>query len=329
MNRVLARSALGALALVGASSALLASAQGFPAAPIRIIVPSVAGGVLDGLVRVVAQQVAAAIGEPVVVENRPGGNSVTAMVACAKAAPDGYTLCAAAADALSYNPHLFAELPYDPDRDLTPVIQLTTIQGVIVARADAPFGSISEMVAFAKAQPGVLNWATLGPGSISRVYLAWIRHQTDADITDIPYKGVAQAVPALLAGEVHLHYVGLGFVLNQIQAGKLKPLAVTGRRRSPILPEVPALEETVGDPALTSYFGVLAPAKTSRPIVDRLNAEFATALRTPRVREFLTAQTLEAAGNSPTEFAEFLHADQANAGRILRTIGVVTRTARP
>ena len=299
-----------------------ATAQTFPSKPVRIIVPTTSGGLSDGLARAVGQRVGEAIGQPVIIENRPGGNFNIGMAVCAKAPPDGYTLCLTTPDPLSYNPHLFTSLPFDPDNDFAPVIQLVKINGVIVTRPELPFNSIKDIVAFDKAKPGALNWATLGPGSVSQVYLGWIKNQTGAGIIGVPYKGANQLTAAVLGGEVQLTYVGLGFAMNLIDAGRLKPLAVTGAGRSPALPEVSTLEEQGSDPGLRSWVGVFAPAKTPKPIIDRLNLEFTKALHLPAIQAFLKTQTFEPVGNSPAEFGEFLKADRANAGRIFKTLGI-------
>ena len=257
-----------------------------------------------------------------VVENRPGGSAIIGMMACAKAPPDGHTLCLTVADSVSYNPHLIKNLPYDPASDFVPVIYLVRGNSMLLAKGNAPFNSFKEMIAYAKSNPGVLNWGTWGAASIPDVYLQWIKHQTGVNITAIAYKGAGQAVPAVLAGEVDITFMAIGAVLPHIRAGKLKPLAVVGNLRSPHLSGTPSLAEEGADPGLRSYFGVFAPARTPKPIVDRLNAEFAKALQTPRIQEFIRKQTLDAVGGSAAEFAEFLKDDRANAGRVFRTIGV-------
>ena len=320
MKSMIARTA--AAVLIGVFCAHSAFAQPYPSRSLQMILPSPAGGVVDALLRSVSQQVGEQMGQPFLVQNRPGGHSTIGMALCAKAAPDGYTLCSTSPDTLSYNPHLFSSLPYDPDRDFTPIIQLVKIHGVIVTSAEMPFGSIRDMIDFDRAKPGALNWGTLGPGSMAQVFLSWINSKGGAGITPVPYKGVNQVIPAMLGGQVQLTYVGLGFVKALIDAGKLKPLAVTGSRRSPVLPDVPTLGEQGIDPGLLSWLGVFAPDGTPKPIIDRLNAEFARALRAPGVQTVLRLQTLEPVSDTPAEFAEFLKLDRANAGRIFKTVGI-------
>ncbi|MSQ52590.1 MAG: tripartite tricarboxylate transporter substrate binding protein [Betaproteobacteria bacterium] len=302
--------------------ALNAFAQSFPSKPIRIIVPYVGGGAVDGSARVLAVPMSEAIGQPVLVENRPGASSMVGMQACAKSASDGYTTCMTVADSLSYNPFLFKNLPYDADRDFAPVINLARGNSMLVAKGGASFNSFKEMIATAKSKPGALNWGTWGPASVPDMYLQWIRHQVGVDIAAVPYKGAGQAVPALLAGEVDVTYMTIGAMLPHIKAGKVKSLAVVGGVRSPSLPNVPHLVEEGADPGLRSYFGIFAPGGTPKPIVDRLNAEFAKALQAPKVQEYLRTLTLDIVGGSADDFAQFLREDKINSGRVFKTMGV-------
>ena len=322
MRAIIIRIVSFSFALLAALPLDLALAQPYPSKPIRVIVPIVAGAVLDALARTIGQQVSDSIGQPVLVENRPGGSSIIGMQACARAAPDGYTLCMTVADSLSYVPHLFRNLPFDPETDFAPVIYLVRGNSMLLANASAPFNSYKEMIAFAKGKPGAVNWGTWGAGSVPDMYLQWTKHQMGAEITAVPYKGGGQAIPALLAGEVHISFMAIGPMLPHIKAGKLKPIAVVGDRRSPLLPDVPSLADEGADPGVRSYFGLFAPGKTPKPVVDRLNAEFGKALQSPRLQEFVRVQTLDVVGGSAAEFAEFLKADRAHAGRVFRAIGV-------
>lgn len=302
--------------------AINALAQGFPAKPIRIIVPYVGGGAVDSSARVLAVPIGESIGQPVLVENRPGGSSMVGMQACAKSPPDGYTTCMTVADSLSYNPFLFKNLPYDPDRDFAPVINLARGNSMLLAKGDAPFNSFKEMIVYARSKPGALNWGTWGPASVPDMYRQWIRHEIGVDITAVPYKGAGQAVPALLAGEVDITYMTIGAMLPHIKSGKVKSLAVVGGRRSSLLPNVPNLVEEGADPGLNSYFGIFVAGGTPKPLVDRLNSEFAKALQAPKVQEFLRTLTLEIVGGSADEFSQFLREDRINSGRVFKAMGV-------
>jgi tripartite-type tricarboxylate transporter receptor subunit TctC len=321
---VIVRTLLLAAALATAGAA---GAQSYPTKPIRIIVPYATGGVVDASARTVGAVIAESAGVPVLVENRPGGSSIVGMLACGKAAPDGYTTCMTVADSLSYNPFLFKNLPYDPDRDFAPVVYMARSHSLILARGNAPFNSFREMIAYAKAKPGALNWGTWGPASVPDMYLAWIKAETGTNIAAVPYKGVGQAVPAALAGEIDITFATIGSVMAHFKTGRLKPLAVVSPQRFPALPDVPALAEEQLDPGLRTYFGVFASGGTPRPIVDRLNAEWNKALQTPKIQEFLRAQTLDYVGGTAQEFAEFLKVDRANAGRVFKALGVTPTDA--
>ena len=310
----------GAAALVFACGS--GFTQGFPAKPVRIIAPFPPAGALDGFLRMVSQQVSESINQPVVVENRPGASQIIGMSACAKSPPDGYTLCTPTADSMTYNPVLFTRLPYDAEADFTPITNFAWINAIVVANTAVPINSYQEMIAFAKANPGKLNWATWGAGSIAEIYLLWAQHQSGIKITGVPYKGAGQAIPAFLSGEVNLTFGAIGFLMPHIKSGKVKPLAVTAARRSPFLPGVPSLAEEGGDPGLDEWYGILAPGKTPAPVVNRLNAEFVKALKLPKVAEFMTNQTLEPVGNTPAEFAAFLRSNRQSAARVFRTLGI-------
>jgi tripartite-type tricarboxylate transporter receptor subunit TctC len=315
------KTAAAALVVLAAWSTA-AFAQAYPSKPVHLIVPYPAGGVVDGLMRGIGQPVSEALGQPVVVDNRPGANTIIALEACAKAAPDGYTLCSSSSDGMSFNPGLYPKLPYDPERDFAPVTQLVWVNGVIVAGAQVPYATVAEMVAYARAHPGKVNFASFGIGSTPHFFLEWFRRQGNADIVHVPYKGSAQIIPALLSGESDATFIAMGIVLPMIASGRMKALAVTGPKRSPYLPDVSTLAEQGIDPRLQNWFGVFAPARTGAAVVERLNAEFVRALGNPRFREFLKAQAFDPVGNSPREFAGFLRADRANARAVIARTGI-------
>lgn len=297
-------------------------AQSYPTKPVRVIFPFPAGSLLDTFSRNLGQQITEATRQPVLVENRPGASSIIGMEACAKAAPDGYTLCLTVQDSITYNPLMFTRLPYDPENDFTPVTQFCSISGAIVASGDAPVSSIKQLITYAKANPGKINWGTWGSASLPEMYVNWIKLKTGVEITAIPYKGAGQAWPALLANEVQTSFIGLAFSMPQVKAGKVKLLAVAGARRSPAVPDLPSLAEEGADPGLNVWFGAFVPSRTPRPVVTQVNAELVKALRSPKMQEFMRAQLLEAVGSSPAEFAEFLKEDRANAVKVFKTLGI-------
>lgn len=323
MKPVLSSMTFLAVLLSGALCVQFARAQEYPSKPIRVIIPYVAGGVLDVLMRTLNQVVSESIGQPVLIDNRPGASSQISLSACAKSAPDGYTICTTSGEGMSFGPNFFASLPYDPDKDFIPITNLVWINGVIAANGEMPFNTIGEMLAYAKSKPGALNWGSFGAASTPHIYLEWIKHRGGVNITHVPYKGVAQVFPAMLSGEIQVAYYAMGIVLPQFRSGKVKVLAVTQPQRSPYLPNVPTLVEQGIDPGITAWFGLFAPARTPRPIIDRLNAEFVKALRNPNFQErFLKVQAYDAVGNSPEEFADFIKADRAFASRIVRLTGI-------
>ncbi|HEX7053056.1 MAG TPA: tripartite tricarboxylate transporter substrate binding protein [Burkholderiales bacterium] len=316
------RSFFLAVIAFGAAAASDAAAQSFPSKPIQIIVPYQPGGPTDSVARVVGKQLSEALGTPVIVDNRPGAGSIIGMQACARAEADGHTLCLTVGDSLSYNPHLYKSLPYDPYHDFAPVIYIARGNSLIVASAKAPFSSYKEMVAYAKSNPGKLNWGTWGPFTTPDVYRLWLNHHAGISIQEIPYKGAVPTMTAILNGEIHITFMSIGFALPQIKAGKVRPIALVGDRRSPILPEVPTLSDFGADPGLGSYFGVFAPAKTPRRILEKLNAELDKTLKTEEVRSYLAKLTLDPVGGSVDQFADFVKKDQAVAGRMFKAIGV-------
>jgi tripartite-type tricarboxylate transporter receptor subunit TctC len=315
-------------AAIAGSFAPHVRAQGAPGGVMRIIVPYGAGGVTDSLARVVGERLAEALGTPVIVENRPGASSMLGMQACANAPPNGQTVCITVPDSLSYNPQVFASLPYDPDKSFAPVIRLAWTNNLLVAHAKAPFNSYPEMIAYAKTNPGKLNWGTWGPATLPDVYLRWIAAQAGVTIQAIPYKGGATQVnPAVYAGEVDITYMGFGTAAPQIAAGAIKPIVAVGPRRLSFMPDLPSLAEVGVDPGLQSYFGAFAPAETPKPVVARLNAAFAAAITTPQVQTFYKATTLVAEANTPEEFAAFVTTDRAAAAQVFKRIGISPQAA--
>jgi tripartite-type tricarboxylate transporter receptor subunit TctC len=311
------------LSMIGGSFAQQAVAQTYPSGPIHIIVPYAAGGLVDALARVTGARVAESMGQPVIVENRPGASSSIGMQACANAQPDGHTICPATADSLSYNPQLFANLPYDPEKSFAPVIRLALTNNLLVANSKAPFNGYKGMIEYAKANPSKLNWGTWGPATLPDLYLRWITSHAGVNIQAIPYKGgAAQANPAVYSGEVDITYMGFGVAGPQIAAGTIKPLVALGAKRSTFMPDLPSLGEQGGDPGLQGYFGMWAPAGTPKPILERLNAEFTKAISTPQVQAFYKASTLVAEANTPDEFGAFAKADREAAAKVFKSIGI-------
>jgi len=250
------------------------------------------------------------------------------MQACANAKPDGYTICIAVADSLSYNPQLFANLPYDPEKSFAPVMRLALTNNLLVAYSKTPFSNYKEMVAYAKASPGKLNWATWGPATLPDLYYRWVSMQAGVKIQAIPYKGgAAQANPAVYSGEADITYMGFGTAAPQIEAGAIKPLVAVGATRSVFMTNLPCLGEEGGDPGLQGYFGLFAPGGTPQPIVQQLNTAFTKAIDTPQVQAFYKNSTLIAEPNTPDEFAAFVRADREAAAKVFKSMGITPQNA--
>lgn len=294
----------------------------FPSKPIRIIVPYSAGGLLDATMRRVGVAITESTGQPVIIDNKPGGMTNIGMQNCAVAPPDGYTVCFTLEDSTIYNPLLYRKMPYDTV-SLVPVINLVYARQMVVAHTSAPFNSLKELLAYAKSHPSAVNWATFGPGSTPDINRLWINRTAGTDIVNVPYKGVGNGtLPAVLNGEVTATVLPIGLVLPHIKSGKLKSIAVLGDRRFPGLPGVPALAEEGMDPSLPNSWGVYAPPGTPKAQVDRLNAEFAKAMSKPALRELLETNTLDFVGGSPADFGNWLSRQRKAAALVFDSLGI-------
>lgn len=323
ITRLLPRGLRGflAAAFLGALSCA-AVAQAPAHKPLRILVPYAPGGILDTVVRRMGPLISESTGQPVIIDNRPGGLTNIGMLACAGGPADGSTVCFALEDSTVYNPLLFKKMPYDP-ATLVPVIQLATARSIIVARTAAPFNTYKELIAFAKSKPGAVNYGTWGPASTPDLYRQWIGHAAGVNLTSVPYKGVSGGtMQAILAGEIDVSLFTIGQILPYIKDGKVKPIAIIGDRRFSGLPNVQALAEEGGDPGLTSVWGIYAPPNTPKTQIDRLQGEFARALAHPTLRELLQTNTLDTVGGSPEDFAKVLRDLRVNAQRVFKTLDI-------
>jgi tripartite-type tricarboxylate transporter receptor subunit TctC len=301
----------------------LALSQEYPVKPVRIVVPYPPGGVFDAVLRPLAVRLGDALGQPVVIDNRPGANTIIGMDFCAKAPPDGYTICATANDSMSLNPHLYAKLPYDTDRDFAAVAMLLHIDQVIVSHPSVPANTFTELVAVAKARPDSLNFSSFGQGSSSHMILAWLNNRAGMNITHVPYKGGGPAVAAVLSGEAQVTYMGIGALLPHVKAGRVKALAVPQTERSPFLPDTPTLAELGLGLPLRPWIGVVAPAQTPRPIVNRLSNEIVKVVEHPAFREeVLVKQGFAPAGVPADAFAAFMREDRANGAVLVKLSGI-------
>ena len=299
-----------------------AMAQTWPAQSIKMIVPIAPGSVTDVASRFLAQELQARLGQPVVVVNRPGGNMVIGAQECARAEPDGYTFCVLGADALSYNPFLLDQLPYDPDKDFRPVTNMYFVKEVVLASENTPAKTMSEMKALAQARPGKLNFGTLGGGSTVDIFRKWLSDEWKAEFAAVPYKGGSEIVNAALGGQIDITRIGLGNVAGFFNDPRLKPLAVRSEKRLAELPNVQTTNEAgIGSYPGLPWWGLVAPAKTPEAIIERVGKEVRDILLQPKSQEFMSRQFLETAVDTSEAFAAFLRKDRAAAGSLISKYG--------
>ena len=308
--------ALGAFVLVVAQSV---AAQPYPNKPIRIIVPHPVGGATDAVSRGLATFLGPALGQSIVVDNRPGASGIIGAEACAKAPPDGYTLCVTNNDTVILNPLLYSKLPYDPDRDLIPVVNMGEISGIVIAHPSVPSNTVAELVAQGRKKPESVRWGTFGAGSVVHVYADWLSNTAGAAFLAVHYKGAGPAIQAVLAGEVDATLFAVGPAVPQVKAGKVKALAILGSKRSPLLPEVPTFTEQGFQYYITTWLGLFAPSGTPREVLQKLNAEIVKVARDPKFKEsVLDGQTIEFTPGSPEDFANYIRKDRGNVEQIVR-----------
>ena len=308
---------------LGLGNASLVHAQDYPSKPVRFVVPFAPGGTTDVLARLVGEKLSASLGQQFVVDNKPGagGNVGTAQVA--KAEPDGYTLLMGTVGTHAINASIYPSLPYDPVQDFAPVTLVATVPNVLVVNPEVPANSVAELIALAKEKPGELNFASSGNGTSIHLSGELFKAMTGVDIVHVPYKGSGPAVVDLLGGQVEMMFDNLPSSAPHIKAGKLRPLGVTSKERSPTLPDVPTIAEAgvPGYEAL-SWFGVLVPAGTPDAVVTRLQQEIAKILADPAMRERFAELGAVPAGDTPAEFAAFIGSETAKWADVVQKAGI-------
>jgi tripartite-type tricarboxylate transporter receptor subunit TctC len=312
------RRAVGAAALLFVAGSC--GAQGWPAKPIRLVVPFPAGGATDLLSRAVAQSVAQGLGQAIVIDNRAGAGGSLGSNEVAKAAPDGYILLMATNSTHAIGPHLNPNLPYKADIDFTPIVHVVNATNLVLVPQTLPVNNVRELIAYAKARPGQLNYASSGNGTIVQLTAEAFKAQAGVFITHIPYRGTALAIPDLVSNKVQLLFDSVVSGMPHVKDGKLKALAVTGARRSVLAPDLPTVAES-GLPGFESvtWFGLYGPRGLPPEVVTRLNTEFNKALQSAEVRERLAKVGAEPAPpNTPAQFADMVRGDSARWGRIIR-----------
>jgi tripartite-type tricarboxylate transporter receptor subunit TctC len=312
-----------AAVLVAASAAAHAqSAAPYPVRPIRIVVPQSAGASTDLTARLIGQKLNVVFGQPVIVDNRPGAGSIIGTDLVAKATPDGYTLLVVASS-ITLNPTLHKNLPFDPVRDLAPITQLSSFPNMLVVHPAVPVKTVKDLIALAKAKPRGINYGSSGTGTGTHLSAELFKYMTGVDMVHVPYKGGGPAVQALLGGQVQLNFATIVSVLPHVRGGKLRAVAVTTAKRSPSAPDVPTIAES-GVPGYDHgpWNGFLAPAKTPRTVIARLNEEVARILHTPETRAVFTNEGAEPVGNKPEEFGAIIRDETAKWAKVIRAAGI-------
>lgn len=315
------RAILFALALSVVQSVLNASyAEVFPSKSIRLIVPFAPGGGNDTVARAVAQQMSQSLGQPVIVDNKPGAGGALGADIAAKAPGDGYTIFLGGVGSLAVNPQVIAKIPYDPIKDFSPIILLATAPSVVTVSSASQFKSIQEMTAFAKQNPGKLNYASNGNGSSAQIATVMYESMAGVELTHVPYKGLAPALTDLLSGQVQVMFSSVVAIIPHIQAGRLRALAVTSVKRSPLLPNIATLAESgLNGYEAGSWYGLLAPAGTPDAIIQRLNQDAAKALKQAKVKESLNAEGAEVIGGSAQDFAKYIRSEYDRIGKLIKS----------
>jgi tripartite-type tricarboxylate transporter receptor subunit TctC len=320
MQRIL-KAAVAALGLISIAPAP-AQAQAWPNRPIKLICPFPAGGGTDVMARIVAQQLTTRLGQNVYVENRSGANGGAGSLEVARAEPDGYTLGAISDSPNTVNPSLYANLQYVPLRDFVAVARVNHFPSYLVAHPSVPFKNVAELIAYAKANPGKLNYSSGGVGNFSHLGLAMLSFQAGINLVHVPYRGIGPATTAVLAGEVQLTYNNVATALPHVQAGKLNGLAVGTSTRLPALPNVPTVAETLPGFNVTPWVGIFAPAKTPKEITERISREVEALLKDPAVVKNFADQQIRAAYLDTPAFTAEIKKETEAWEKVIKTLGI-------
>lgn len=309
-------------ALLSFGAAAPAYAQAYPDRPIRVIGSSSPGGISDVFIRALGEELHKRLGQPLIVENRPGGAFNIATRACTEAPNDGYTICILPNEPVTYNLFLFKSLPFDPDKGLAPITQLFFMSQVLAVSSSLNVKSLPELGALSKAKPNTLSYSS--PAYAQALFIEKFKEETGADMVRVPFKGGGDAVTGLLSGTTPVVFIGVANVIGHIGAGTIAALVVDDDARSPLVPEVPTIAETGYKGDMTrSYFGLFAPAGTPRPVMDKLRQEIAAIVSEPAFRQKnLIQRGLVPAINTPEEFAAYIRKDRTAAERVVKASGL-------
>lgn len=317
--KTLLRITLATACMLAASAA---TAQTYPSKPIKIVVPFAAGGTSDILARALGPHITTAWGQPVIVENRTGANGNVGADYVAKSAPDGYTMLLSDVGALAINPSVYANMPYDPVKDFSPVVMVSYSPHVLAVHPSVPVSSVQELIAYAKANPGKMNFANSGTGGAPHLAGVDFAARTGIQWAYIPYKGGSQAVTDVIAGNSNVLFNGMLATYPSVKGGRLKGLAVSGTARVPSAPELPTISETLPGFVTGSYQGLLAAAGTPRDIVMKLNGELTRILNTADMKEFLAKQGTEVRTGPPEALGSFIANEKARWAKVVKEAGI-------
>ena len=311
--------ALLALGLVAAASG--AAAQTWPVRPVRIVVPFSPGGSTDVTARVVGQRLTEQVGQSFIIDNRPGAGGNIGAEFVARSPADGYVLLLATTGVMAINQYLYRTLPYDPERDFAPITQIGALPLVLVATASLPARSVKELIALAKKRPGVLSFASSGVGGATHMTAELFNAASGLNMVHVPYKGSPQAIQDVVAGNVILMFDQVVSSMPQVDAGKLRALAISSTRRFPTLPDLPTIAES-GVPGFesVSFNGLAAPTGTAREAIERVRSEVARALKAPEMRERMLRDGMEPVASSPEEFAAFIRSERVKWSKVVREL---------
>ena len=310
-------------ATLGAFACSAFGQSAFPSKPLRLVVPFVPGGSTDLIARIMAQKLEEPLGQQVLVENRAGAGGNIGLDYVAKSQPDGYTLIFGHVGTFGFGPSLYQKLPYDPVKDFAPIVLFASVPNMLVVHPSLPAKNVKELIALAKAHPGKINYGSSGNGSASHLATEYFKLLSKTDITAIPYKGTGPLVTDIIAGQISLTITGVPPLLPMVQSGRLRALGVGSTKRIAQLPDVPTIAEAgVKGYESATWFGPLAPAKTPREIVTRLNAELMKILQRPDVRKRFSEEGVEPLGSTPEEFGAYIKTEIDRWGRVIKAAGV-------
>ena len=310
------------LALVSILFAGGASAQPFPGKPVRIIVAFPPGGGVDIVARVMGPKLTEIWNQPVVIENRPGASGVIGTEAAARSAPDGHTLFIGTLGNLTANQYLYPKMPVDTLRDLAPLTQVVAVHFVMIAHPSLPAKNVKELIALARARPGQINYSSSGPGGAPHLGVELLKSMAKVNLVHIPYKGSGPSFVDLLAGQVSLTCDSLLQSLPYIKAGRLRPLAVLGGKRTQLLPDVPTVGETVPGYELTNWFGMTVPAATQRDLINRIYGDVSKVLQQADFRDRISSMGADVIGSTPDQFGAFMKSESAKWGKVIREANI-------